>query len=116
MDIITISDLVVFYHVGVPDDERAKPQRLLLTVEMESDFTACASTDDIDKTVDYYSVSRRLLKMGEGRSWKLIEALAVEMAESLLREYSLKGVTVEVKKFILPETRYVSVKTRRTHA
>ena len=113
MDIITISDLVVFYHVGVPEDERAKAQRLLLTVEMETDFAVSAATDEIERTVDYYSVSRRLLKMGEGRSWKLIEALAVEMAESLLREYPIKVVTVEVKKFILPETRYVSVKTRR---
>ncbi len=113
MDIITIADLVVFYHVGVPEDERAKAQRLLLTVEMETDFTACAAADEIEKTVDYYSVSRRLLKLGEGRSWKLIESLAVEVAESLLHEYGFKAVTVEVKKFILPETRYVSVKTRR---
>jgi dihydroneopterin aldolase len=114
MDIITIADLVVFYHVGVPEDERVKAQRLLLTVEMETDFTDCAAADEIDKTVDYYSVSRRLLKLGEGRNWKLIEALAVEIAESLLREYAIKAVTVEVKKFVLPETRHVSVKTRRS--
>ncbi len=113
MDIITIADLVVFYHVGVPADERAKAQRLLLTVEMETDFSSCAASDDVEKTVDYYAVSRRLLKMGEGRSWNLIESLAVEMAESLLSEYQLKAVTVEVKKFVLPETRYVSVKTSR---
>lgn len=116
MDIITIADLVVFYHVGVPADERAKAQRLLLTVELETDFSASASSDDVEKTIDYYSVSRRLLKLGEGRSWNLIEALAVEVAETLLREYPVKAVTVEVKKFILPETRYVSVKTRRAQA
>jgi dihydroneopterin aldolase len=114
MDIITISDLVVFYHVGVPDEERAKAQRLLLTVEMEADFSACAREDEIDKTVDYYCVSRRLLKMGEGRNWKLIETLAVEITEALLREYPVKSVAVEVKKFVLPETRYVSVKARRS--
>lgn len=114
MDIITIADLVVFYHVGVPEEERAKAQRLLLTVEMEADFTACAQDDEIDKTVDYYCVSRRLLKLGEGRNWKLIETLAVEIAETLLREYSIKSASVEVKKFILPETRYVSVKARRS--
>lgn len=114
MDIITIADLVVFYHVGVPEEERAKAQRLLLTVEMEADFAACAQDDEIDKTVDYYCVSRRLLKLGEGRNWKLIETLAVEIADTLLREYPIKSATVEVKKFILPETRYVSVKSRRS--
>jgi hypothetical protein len=29
MDKITISDLEVFYRVGVPEEERAEPQRLL---------------------------------------------------------------------------------------
>lgn len=113
MDTITIADLVVFYHVGVSDEERAKAQRLLLTVEMETDFKEPAATDELDDTVDYYAVSRRLLKLGEGRNWKLIESLASEVTELILREYPIKAVTVEVKKFILPETRHVAVKTRR---
>ena len=47
MDTITIKDLSVFYCVGVPDKERAKPQRLLLTVEMMLDFSyAAAGTGD----------------------------------------------------------------------
>jgi dihydroneopterin aldolase len=44
MSKISIVDLEVFYRVGVPDEERAQPQRLLLTVEMESDFSAAAKT------------------------------------------------------------------------
>ena len=38
MDQIIIQDLEVFYRVGVPKRERAKPQRLLLTVQLEHDF------------------------------------------------------------------------------
>jgi len=34
---IIISELEVFYRIGVPDSERAKPQRLLLNVEIGSD-------------------------------------------------------------------------------
>ncbi len=44
MSRISIVDLEVFYRVGVPDAERAQPQRLLLTVEMESDFSAAAKS------------------------------------------------------------------------
>ena len=40
MDTITLTDLEVHYRVGVPDAERAQPQRLLLTIEMQRDFTA----------------------------------------------------------------------------
>ncbi len=114
MDLITIVDLEVRYHVGVPDAERAVPQRLLLTVEMRGDFTVAAAGDDLTKTVDYFAVSRRLLAFGEGRSWRLIEKLAVDIAALVLDEFSPESVTVEVKKFILPETRHVSVKVERS--
>jgi FolB domain-containing protein len=116
MDTITIADLEVRYHVGVPDEERAVPQRLLLTVEMRSDFAVAAATDDLTKTIDYHAVSRRLLAFGEGRSWKLIERLAADVADMVLAEFAPASVTVEVKKFILPETRHVAVKVERTLA
>ena len=70
----------MFYRVGVPDAERAQPQRLLLTVEMESDFSAAAKSDSIADTIDYYAVTQKLLKFGEGREWKLIEKLAADIA------------------------------------
>ena len=38
MSKITIVDLELNLHVGVPDEERAKPQRILMTVDMEHDF------------------------------------------------------------------------------
>ena len=73
MSKISLVDLEVFYRVGVPDAERAQPQRLLFTIELESDFTAAAKSDGIADTIDYYAVTQRLLKFGEGREWKLIE-------------------------------------------
>jgi FolB domain-containing protein len=106
---ISIVDLEVFYHVGVPDDERAKPQRLLLTVEMDCDFSKAAKSDSIGDSIDYFAVSQRLLKFGEGRSWKLIEKLAADIADMVLSEFKPKSVTVEVKKFPIPQARHVSI-------
>jgi dihydroneopterin aldolase len=106
---ISIVDLEVFYRVGVPDAERAQPQRLLLTIGMEADFTAAAQSDGIADTIDYYAVTQRLLKLGEGREWKLIEKLAADIAGLILAEFKPLAVTVEVKKFIIPEARHVAV-------
>jgi len=111
MDRIAIEDLTVFFHVGVPDAERASPQRLALTVEMDHDFSLVG--DALDRTVDYQALSQRLLDFGRGRSWKLIETLAVELAEMILREFQPSRVTVEVKKFILPQARHVSARVTR---
>lgn len=114
MDIIVIQDLEVSYHVGVPDAERAQPQRLLLSLALKHDFTVAATTDDLTRTIDYYALSRRLLRFGDGRSWRLIETLAVEIAEMVLADFGAVEVTVEVKKFILPEARHVAVQVVRT--
>ncbi len=109
MSKISIVDLEVFYHVGVPEEERAKPQRLLLTLVLELDFTAAARTDALGDTVNYFAVTQRLLKFGEGRSWKLIEKLAADIGSALLLEFKVSRLSIEVKKFIIPEARYVSV-------
>jgi dihydroneopterin aldolase len=113
MSQISIIDLEVFYRVGVPVAERVKPQRLLLTVEMEFDFSAAAGSDDVRDTIDYFAVSQRLLKFGDGREWKLIEKLAADIASLVLAEFKPQSVTVEVKKFPIPEARHVSIKLAR---
>ena len=107
---ISIVDLEVFYRVGVPEAERAAAQRLLLTVVLEADFTAAAKSDGIADTINYFAVTQRLLKFGEGREWRLIEKLASDIAATIRQEFKPQGVTVEVKKFIIPEARYVSVR------
>lgn len=113
MDKTKISDLEVFYCVGVPDEERAKPQRLTLTVEMISDFSTAALSDRLTKTIDYYAVTQFLLKFGEERSWKLLEKLVTNLADELLAKFKPQSVTVEVKKFIIPQAQYVSVTLTR---
>jgi 7,8-dihydroneopterin aldolase/epimerase/oxygenase len=113
MSRISIVDLEVFYRVGVPDVERARPQRLLLTIEMETDFTAAAKSDAIADTIDYFEVTQRLSSFGEGREWRLIEKLATDIADAILFEFKPVGVSVEVKKFIIPETRWISVQTSK---
>jgi dihydroneopterin aldolase len=113
MSRISIVDLEVFYRVGVPDAERAQPQRLLLTVELESDFSAAAKSDGIADTVDYFAVTQRLLKFGQGREWKLIEKLAADIADMILAEFKPAAVTVEVKKYVIPQARHVSVALKK---
>jgi FolB domain-containing protein len=113
MDKITIRELEVFYRVGVPEDERAQPQRLLITVEMKHDFTAAAAGDDLSRTIDYYQVVQRLLGLGEGRTWRLIETLSVEIANLAIAEFGAKAVTVEIRKFIVTQARWVAVTAKR---
>jgi FolB domain-containing protein len=111
---ITITDLEVFFCVGVSDEERAKPQRLLVTVDMAFDFSSAATSDRIEKTINYQDVSDQILKYGDGRNWKLIERLASNIADYILSEYRPEAVLVEVKKFTIPQASHVSVSVTKT--
>lgn len=113
---IAIVDLEVHYCVGVTDQERAQPQKLLLTVEMNVDFTAAALTDRVEKTVNYQKVSDDLLQFGQGRSWRLLEKLVSNLADRILTEYEPENVLVEVKKFVIPQARYVSASLSRARS
>ena len=112
-DRITLCELEVFYRVGVPDEERRSPQRLLLTVELFRDLKRAGATDAIDDTTNYFEVAERLKQFGQGKEWKLIESCAEQIAGMLLREFGVQQVRVEIQKFIIPEARYVSVSVTR---
>jgi 7,8-dihydroneopterin aldolase/epimerase/oxygenase len=114
MSKITLVDLEVFYCVGVTDEERATAQRLLLTVDMNLDFSSAAVSDRIERTINYQVLAEDLLKFGQGRSWKLLEKLVDNVADRILNEYKPQSVLVEVKKFSIPQARFVSVSTGKT--
>ncbi|SPE51832.1 Dihydroneopterin aldolase [Verrucomicrobia bacterium] len=113
MSKVSIVDLEVRYCVGVPEEERAKPQRLLVTVEMTVDVTSAAITDRIERTINYAELAEDLMKFGEGRSWRLLEKVAANIADMVLARYKPQSVVVEVKKFPIPQARYVSVTLTR---
>jgi FolB domain-containing protein len=114
MSRINIVDLEVFYHIGITEEERAKPQRLLITVEMDFDFSTAALGDRLEKTINYFDVSQELLKYGNGRSWKLLEKLVTNVADFIMSRFKPEAVTVEIKKFPIPEARFVSVIVTRS--
>ena len=114
MSRISIVDLEVHYHVGATDEERAKPQRLLITVEMDYDFSPASLSDRLEKTINYFEVAQDLLKYGENRNWKLLEKLTANVADFIMSRFKPEGVTVEIKKFPIPQARYVSVALARS--
>jgi FolB domain-containing protein len=111
--IIEIKGLEVMACVGVPDDERTTPQRLLLDLRFAARDQPDDLAEDITRTVDYHSVSLRVEEITKERPRKLIETLADEISSIILEEYRLTWIEVSVRKFILPQTEWVSVSVRR---
>jgi dihydroneopterin aldolase len=114
-DLIRVIDLEIFARMGVPDAESRDPQRLLISLEMSIDsFSHAAATDNLARTVNYDEVVHHVKNFIAERRRRLLETLAEEMAFDLLKAFPIKKITLEIKKFVVPDARYVSVKIERT--
>ena len=116
-DLIRVIDLEVLSCIGVPDVERRQPQRLLISLEISVDsFSHAAGTDNLAWTINYADVVEHVKHVTARRARKLLETLAEELTFDLLKTFPMKKITLEIKKFVLPDAQYVSVKIERSHA
>jgi dihydroneopterin aldolase len=107
IDRIHIEQLEIRARVGVPDSERAEPQRLVLNLTLWP--KRIGPRDDIADTVNYSEVVAALKQLTTQRDYRLIETLGEELAGHLLSRFPLRKVAIEVRKFVLPDAEYVSV-------
>ena len=61
-----------------------------------------ALSDDVEATVDYGSVVRRVVALATEQRVRLIERLAGLLSEAMLREFPAREVTVRVRKLTPP--------------
>ena len=110
-DLIEVRRLEVATHIGVPDEERAESQRLLVSLEIVPEAAFTGLGDEIDRTVDYYEVAQRVKALCKERPRNLIETLADEIADLVLTGFAVREVRVLIEKFVLPDTECVAVRT-----
>jgi FolB domain-containing protein len=113
-DEIHIEQLDVFTRIGVPEEERANPQRLTVSISLWPYQKTSDLADHIERTVNYSTVAEQTKNFLRDQSVKLIETLAEGLASHLLRNFPIQKVTIELRKFALEDAKYVSVTITRT--
>ena len=113
-DRIHIEELEVSTHIGVPEEERAVPQRLTVGISFWPYYGARDLADKIESTVNYSAVAEEAKNFVRNQSVNLIETLADRLAMHLLKTFRMQKVTVELRKFPLEDAKYVSVTVTRT--
>jgi FolB domain-containing protein len=112
-DSIHIQQLEVQARIGVPEDERASPQRLTLNLILWPVRSSEELHDEIGRAVNYASVCAEVKKFVEQRRDRLIETLADALAAHVLEAFEIRRITIELRKYILPEVEFVSVTVTR---
>jgi len=119
MDKIVIKGATFHGYHGVLPEEKTLGQKFILDLELFLSLEACGKTDDLTKTVSYKDVLDAVEKIVTKERFALIEALAENIAQKILKEFPrVREVTVRVHKPGAPLTQvfsdvYVEIKRSR---
>jgi len=98
MDIVFIRDLQIETVIGIYDWERKVRQIVSLDIDMASDIKKAADSDNIDDTLSYKTVAKRLIGFVEQSEFELVEALAEKICEIILGEFNVPWVRLTLNK------------------
>lgn len=98
MDIIFLGGLEIETVIGIYEWERTIKQKIILDIEMGFDIRKAAASDDIAYTLDYKTISDRLINFVENSQYFLVETLIEEIAGILRREFAIPWVKVTLNK------------------
>ena len=101
-DILLIEDIRFYGHHGVTPAQQEVGAWFSVDVELSLDLTPAALSDDVEATVDYGLVVRRVVGVATEQRVRLIERVAGLVTEMLLREFPARDVTVRVRKVTAP--------------
>lgn len=116
MDKVYIKGLRVFAYHGVNQSEKDKGQPFELDITLSVDLSAAGASDDLTKTINYSTVSKRAIATMLSEKNDLIERAATRVAEAILAEFPAEEVTVLLKKPRAPiaaDFDYVAVEITR---
>lgn len=108
-DHINIKGLRLVTRVGVPDEERARPQTVAVNASITLSTSFKGFDDRIEHTIDYYRVSESLRDVAAKGERHLIETLAEDLAAAVVSFDGVCAVTLEVEKYVLADCDSVSV-------
>ncbi|HUI62681.1 MAG TPA: dihydroneopterin aldolase, partial [Steroidobacteraceae bacterium] len=92
-------------------------QTVVIDLEVPVDCRRAAQRDEVEDTLDYKKVAKRVIAFVEASEFKLVETLAQRLALVLLEEFAIDWLRLSVNKpGAIRGSRDVGVSIRRTRA
>lgn len=98
LDKIHIRDLLVRCVIGVYDHERENKQDVIINITLYADLRKACQTDNIEDTIDYKVIKKKIVNFVESSSFNLVERLAEKVAEICLENRNVRKVNVTIDK------------------
>lgn len=98
LDKIHIRDLVLRCIIGINPHERDQRQDVVINITMHADLRQAGRSDNIDDTVNYKTIKRKVVDLVENSSCLLVEHLAQQIADTCLVDQRVQRVEVTLDK------------------
>ena len=97
-DRITLTGIKLNLRIGTTPEERAFPQECQADLVIWGDFEAAASTDSLDRSVDYSRVLSVVQETAGAREYNLVETLAYSIVRNVLQSFPVNRVGIKLRK------------------
>jgi 7,8-dihydroneopterin aldolase/epimerase/oxygenase len=101
-DKLFLEDVRFWARHGLTMEEQSVGAWFSVDAELAVDLRPAALSDDVDATLDYGLVMRRIVEIGTTHRVNLLERLASLMSEAILREFPASSVRVRLRKLTPP--------------
>lgn len=93
-----LTDFSIQANIGIHDFEKAGPQRLLISVEIEVDLPGAPSSDEIEAVLDYDFLRSGILDLVAERHFNLQETLCREIVALIAEHATVRSAVVSTRK------------------
>jgi FolB domain-containing protein len=97
-DRIIIKDLLLRGIIGINDWEREKRQDILINITLSGDLRAAGESDKIADTINYRTLTKKIIQHVEEAARYTVEALAADIAKLCLSAEGVQRAQVRVEK------------------
>ncbi len=97
-DRVYVRDLHLRCVIGINDWERKIKQDVVINMVLFADLSEAAASDNIDHTVDYKALTKRVITMVEASSFLLVERMADQIVQTCFEDPRVAGARVAVEK------------------
>ena len=95
---IHIKNLRLRTLIGIFDWERKQKQDVIINARIDFDGQAAAASDEIQDTVDYKTLTKKIIAMVEESEYFLVEKLANRVLQLIMDDEKVLKAHVEVDK------------------
>lgn len=95
---IHIKNLKLRAIIGIEEWERKNKQDIVINILIDFDATKSAQTDDINDTVDYKIITKKIINLVETSNYFLLEKLTDNILKIVTNNKKVLAATVRVDK------------------